>query len=342
MKILYVGNAQGFSNADKYYLIPQRLINGFTRCGHNVYIFNDRDVARHSNIFRSQKRGVKAMNKVLVKTCTQYRPDLIVLAHCKNVSNETLKEIRDNLPDIKIIYRNVDPLTSPNNVIDIKQRVSHVDNIYITTAGNTLKQFSNKMGGVYFMPNPVDKALDTACAFKNKDADIDFLFLASFLRDQHDHRHLTAKYLIKNADDLSLKIGGAGINSDKVYGAAYMDLLERSKMGLSISKTSGQYLYASDRMSQYMAAGVLTFIPEGPQFEDILGTDCFISFDTDEDLLDKIHYYKNNEDERISIARNGYNNVRDKFDVEKICQFMIDTTFNKTLSLDYHWPTERH
>ena len=342
MKILYVGNAQGFTNADKYYLIPQRLINGFTRLGHNVYVFNDRDVARHSNILRSQKRGRKAMNEALVKTCLSYKPALIVLAHCKNVTNDTLAEIRSALPDTKIIYRNVDPLSSDGNVKDIHQRVSHVDNIYVTSGGEALKQFSNNKGGVYFMPNPADTALDTVCAFDNKDADIDFLFLASFLRDQHDHRHLTAQYLLSHADGLHIKIGGAGVNEDRIFGADYYDVLGRSKMGLCVNKTSDFYLYASDRMTQYMAAGILAFIPEGPCFEDVLGDDSFISFSTDEELLDKIKHYKENESERIRIARNGYDKVREYFDTVKVCQFMIDTSFAGALSQDYRWPTERY
>lgn len=342
MKIIYVGNAQGISNFDKYYLIPQRLINGFSRLGHTVYVFNDRDVARYGNIFRSQKLGKKFMNDSLIDACLVYRPDLIVLGHCKNVSNETLEEIKKNVPEVKIIYRNVDPLSSSGNVRDICQRMASVDSIYVTTAGEALRQFSSRGAGVYFMPNPVDVALDTVCAFDNPAADIDVLFLASFLRDQHDHRHITARYLFEHLPEENVKIGGAGINQERIYGAGFYDVLARSKMGLGISKTAEFYLYCSDRVSQYMAAGIMTFLPEGPKFEDVLGADSFVSFSSNEDLVRKIRYFKNHENERIEIAKNGYRKVRDVFDVEKICQFMIDTTFGASLSMEYRWPTERY
>ncbi|MGH1378169.1 MAG: glycosyltransferase [Alphaproteobacteria bacterium] len=342
MNILYLGNVQGFVNAKKYYFIPQRLINGFTRLGHNVYAFNDRDYARYSNILRSQKRGKKKLNEKVIEFCKEYQPDLIILGHCKNITNDTLSEIRKHVKGVKIAYRNVDPLSSEKNVEDIMQRVGHVDSIFITTAGDSLNKFSNNAGGVYFMPNPVDPALDTRCAFKNSNADIDVLFLASFLRDQYDHRHITAKYLLQNKEDLTIQIGGAGINENRIYGKQYFDMLERSKMGLCINKTNDYYLYASDRMSQYMAAGLLSFIPAGPQFEDIFDNDSFISFDTNEDLMDKIKYFSQHSEQRIKIAQTGYNKINDYFHADKVCQYIIETTFDKPLSQEYNWPTNKH
>ena len=342
MRILYLGNAQGFINADKYYLTPQKLINGFTRLGHTVYVFNDRDFARYSNIFRSQRRGVKKMNQKVLQVAREYKPELVVLGHCKNISNETLAEIRNICPGVRMLYRNVDPLHSRPNVKDIQQRVGHVEGIFITTAGDALKQFSNPNTVVSFMPNPVDPAIEYRRAFDNPNADIDFLFLGSVLRDQFDARAITARYLVDNKDGLNIHIGGAGVNDGRVFGAAYYDLLERAKMGLCMNKTEDYYLYASGRMSQYMSSGILAFIPEGPRFEDIFGTDSFVSYKTNEELLDKIKYFAANERERIKMARNGHKKIHDYFLVDKVCQYMIERVFGLPLSMDYRWPTELH
>ena len=340
MRILYLGNSQGFDRASKYYFTPQKLINGFTRLGHNVYAFNDRDFARYSNIFRSQKMGQDKMNEEVKKIARDYQPELVVLGHCKNISNETLQAVKEISPGCRILYRNVDPVHEPKNIGDIQQRSGVVDAIFITTAGEPLKQFHNDKTLVTFMPNPVDPAVENKKAFENKNADIDFIFLASYLRHQEDLRHVTAKYLLENEGDLNIWIGGAGINDNKVFGSAYYDLLERSKMGLCMNKTADHYLYASGRMSQYMASGVLAFIPEGPQFEDVLGNDSFISYKTNEELLDKVKYYAANDAERITIARTGYEKVHDLFHVDKVCQYMIERTFDKKLSQDYGWPVD--
>lgn len=342
MRILYVGTSQGFENAAKYYFTHQKLINGFTRLGHNVYMFNDRDVARYSNIFHSQTRGAKAMNKKLIEDCKAYQPHMIVLGHCKNVTNETLGEIRRVVPGVRMMYRNVDPLHSKNNCADIAQRAGQVEAIFITTAGNVLSQFSHPKTKVCFMPNPVDPALETERAYANPKADIDFLFLGSVLRDQYDHRQDTIHYLLANKGDLNVHVGGAGVNEGRVFGAAYYALLGRSKMGLCMNKTEDYYLYASGRMSQYMGSGMLGFIPEGPKFEDVLGNDAFVSYKTNEELVDKIKYYAGNDAERIALARRGCERIHDVFNVDKICMYMIEQTFDLPLSMDYRFPVEAY
>lgn len=339
MRILYVGAAQGFENADKYYFTQQKLINGFTRLGHNVYMFNDRDVARHANIFHSQSMGKKAMNAKLLDTCRKYRPHMVVLGHCKHVENETLAEMRKIAPGVKMMYRNVDPLHSENNCGDIQQRSGWVEGIFITTAGEALKRFSNPYTKVCFMPNPVDAALETERAYMNSQADIDFLFLGSVLRDQYDHRQDTIKYLLDKKGDLKVHVGGAGVNNGRVFGADYYELLGRCKMGLCMNKTEDYYLYASGRMSQYMGSGLLGFIPEGPKFEDIFGDDCFVSYKTPEEMVDKIRYYAANDTARIAMARRGCERIHDYFMVEKVCQYMIETIFDVPYSMPYNWPT---
>ena len=342
MRILYVGTAQGFENADKYYFTQQKLINGFTRLGHNVYMFNDRDVARYSNIFHSQSRGKSAMNRKLVEDCKKYKPHMIVLGHCKNVSNDTLAEIRHAVPGVRMMYRNVDPLNSENNCGDIQQRSGHVEGIFVTTAGDALKRFSNPKTKVCFFPNPVDYALETERAYLNPNADIDFLFLGSVLRDQYDHRQDAVAHLLANKGDVKVHIGGAGVNDGKVFGADYYALLGRSKMGLCMNKTADYYLYASGRMSQYMGSGMLGFIPKGPQFEDILGADAFVSFSSDDEMIDKMKYYASNDSARIAMARTGCERIHDYFMVDKICQYMIETVYDVPYSMSYRWPTQAY
>ncbi len=343
MRILYIGNIQGFTNPAKYYFTPQKLMNGFARLGHMVYAFNDRDYARYSNPFRSQKFGIKALNREILKIAREFRPEMVVLGHCKNVTNDTLAEIRQICPGVRLMYRNVDPIhgEAQNNIRDIRQRAGHVDGIFVTTAGDALAQFSHPNTKVSFFPNPVDPAVETKRAFDNPQADIDFLFLGSVLRDHKtDHRQTTAEYLLEHKDGLNIHVGGAGQNEGRVFGAAYYELLERAKMGLCMNKTADYYLYASGRMSQYMASGILAFIPEGPRFEDIFGTDSFISFKTDEELLDKIRYYAAHDEERRRIARTGYDKIHDYFNVDKICQYMIETVFDLPFSQVYRWPTK--
>ncbi len=341
MKILYIGNVQGLNNIDKYYLTEKRLINGFIRLGHNVCSFNDRDHARYMSPIRSQYSGLKKMNKRLIRACDLFQPDMLVLGHCKNVSNVTLEQIRDLLPSIKIAYINVDPLSVKQNTNDIFQRTTSADTIFITTAGEGLVQFNEDRARAYFFPNPVDPIIDIERAFDNQDADIDVLFLGRALNHQHDHRELLARYLKDSLPGaINAHYGGLGINMNTIYGDQYLKILGRSKMGICTNKTQEYFLYASDRMSHYMASGVMAFIAEGPEFETILGDDSFVSFSSPEDLLEKIIYYNNATDERKNIAKIGCERVHDLFNNERVCKFILDMTFNNKSSSSPIWHQE--
>lgn len=321
MKILYVGNIQGLNNIGKYYLTEQRLMNGFTRLGHNVYGFNDRDHARQ-NILRTQSLGIKKMNQTLIKSAVMYEPDLIILSHCKNVSNDTLNEIRAKIPHVKIIYTNVDPLNDAGNIKSINQRLGVVDAIFITS--HDLDQFSSPNTLVKYFPNPVDRAIDTNKSFENE-CEIDLLLLGRALTHQRDIRRELAEFLSQK-DELNIYIGGVGINDNLHYGAEYMKILANSKMGVSLSKESDRYLYASDRLSHYLASGLMTFIPEGAGFEDLL-EDGFVPFSSHEELWDKALYYGTHDEERKAIAKKGYDIAHDKFASEKICADMLAHLF---------------
>jgi len=339
MKILYVGTAQGFLNADKIYLTPQKLIQGFTRNGHCVYPFNDKEYARYSNIMRSSRWGIKQSNEKLLEVCKQLRPEMIVLGHCKNISNESLAEIRQILPGVKIIYRNVDPLHSKQNVKDIRQRVGHVDGIFITTAGEHLAEFSHPNTFVCHMPNMVDPSVETGRAFEG-DGIHDFFFAGSVLRDQYDQRQDVLALIQEKCADMRLGIYGANQGQEKLFGHRYLDTLAHSKMGLCINKTSDYYLYSSGRMTQYMGQGLLIFHDRGARFEDIFGEDEIAFYETPEELVDKIRYYHTNDDERCKVAKAGWQKAHRIFNNQTVTKYIFERTFDLPLSQDYVWSTD--
>ena len=57
MRVLIVGNAGERYFAERFYIVERKLaLNGFTRNGHLVHFFSDRDVARNGTLFRSSRR----------------------------------------------------------------------------------------------------------------------------------------------------------------------------------------------------------------------------------------------------------------------------------------------
>lgn len=340
MRILYVGNSGGLKNAALFYLFPPRLLNGLTREGHNVHVFNDRDVARNSNIFHSSRLGKKKTNQALLQTCRDFRPHLVILAHCETITNDTLDEIRIICQDVRIIHRNVDPLSSNFNVDRIKNRVDHVDGIFITTAGAALRQFTSPKTFAAYLPNPVDPSIDTGRAFAATDYDADLFFAAGAMRE-NDHRKILIADLLQRTQNVKTEIIGAGLNDKSIFGLPYMDKLARVKMGLVINKTEDFYLYASDRMSQYMGNGIMAFVNAAPHYTDIFSDNELVTYDTVEDLADKVNYYATHESERRLIAEKGYTRIHTMFNNQRIARYIIDTTFDKPPA-QYPWPSRKY
>ena len=54
--------------------------------------------------------GAKSLNDKLKATCYNYKPDLIVLGHADLISSQTLGELKDDYPNLKISQWFLDPL----------------------------------------------------------------------------------------------------------------------------------------------------------------------------------------------------------------------------------------
>ena len=83
--------------------------NGFIRLGHSILEFSDRDILRYYKNIKDFK-GTKTLNDKLKKTCYNYKPDLIILGHADAILSETLSDLKDDYPSLKIAQWFLDPL----------------------------------------------------------------------------------------------------------------------------------------------------------------------------------------------------------------------------------------
>ena len=126
-----------------------------------------------------------------------------------------------------------------------------------------------------------------------------------------------------------------------LFGADYQHALTQSKMGLNISRGNEDYLYSSDRMSQYLGNGLLTFLFRSTGFADYYEEDELIFFDDAEDCAEKLKYYAKYDAERMAIAKKGWEKATREYHSDILCQYIIERAFDAPLSRTYHWPTEK-
>ena len=88
-KIIHVTNFNERHNGRLFFNTGKRINNGFIRSGSSVLEFSDRDIQKNYKSY-SDIYGSKILNEKLLKTCFNYKPDLIVLGHADLVSRDTL------------------------------------------------------------------------------------------------------------------------------------------------------------------------------------------------------------------------------------------------------------
>ena len=327
MKIIHVSNFNISKAGAAYYSIDRKLSNGLVRNGHFVYDFSYRDIARGNNKFGSKSIGTGAMNRQLLETVYNLEPDMLLIGHSEIVWNETLQEIKKILPNIIISMWYVDPLFNDKRLSHIYDRIDNIDNLYCTTGGELLFKFKREHNNVFYLPNPVDESIETLKNDEKIEFPIDFLFCG--IDKGESERTQIIKYLRDHLKNINFRIYGS-LGTPPIYGNNYIQALADSKMGLNLSRRNNVYLYSSDRIAQLTGNGILTFTPDTPGMRDLYTEDEVVYFSGQHELLEKVKYYMEFDEERIRIARNGRLKSHNKFNSTAVARYITETSMGNT------------
>ncbi|WP_241085786.1 glycosyltransferase family protein [Candidatus Vondammii sp. HM_W22] len=334
MHILHVANFSTQKYGSVFYATDRKLSNGFIRNGHFVYEFSDRDIARQENIFGSKKLGRNKLNACLLKALENLQPDLLLLGHTDLIFEKTLDEARRRVPNLRIAQWFVDWLIEKGTDKYLYKRLPHVDAFFCTSAGDQLMPFRAVNNKSYYLPNPIDPSIESLKNDQKDSFDIDLLYCGT---DQKDS--IRRKFISKiksQLGDIRLKLHGSQGDSP-VYGAKYIEVLSKSKMGLNLSRKNDIPYYSSDRIAQLIGNGLLVFMPETPGFRDLFSEQELIYFNDSDDLIDKIIYYNDNDVRRKEIARQGREKAHTSYNTSRVAQFIMETTLDLPLSENYEW-----
>ncbi|MDR1279446.1 MAG: glycosyltransferase [Opitutaceae bacterium] len=336
MRILQVGYAQTRRWGKARVSTEHKLYNGLVRNFHNVLHFSDRDIAAFLAPFGWRDLGRGAANRKLIEVADNFRPDMILLGHCDIITNATLAEIRRRLPEVRIAFRNLDPLFVPHNVEAIHDRTTVVDTIFISTAGPGLDQFRGKRATIHYIPNPVDAAVECFNNAEKEHLPCDLFFCGN--SNEHTRRKdmVVALKKVFEGSDIVFKAFGY-LGEPPVWGRDYDAVLARGRMGLNLNRQEGDYLYSSDRLAQLMGNGIVPFIHNACRMQDLIGPDRAVFFEKQEELVEKIRQLKADDALRRRIAAEGRRFYREHFSSERVAQYIVERTTGQPFSHDYIW-----
>lgn len=341
LRILHIANFNQFKYAAWYMNLDAKLSLGFSQLGHAVYNFSQRDIARAENPFKSKNFGRNAMIKALFETVDNFGPELIVLGHSEMLDLETLRELRAKLPDTPFVMWYCDPLFKEyEDVYDVpllSQRSGIVDVIFTTSGATVLDEITKGRCIAAHVPNWVHAGCESGKAFAKSTLSNDLIYAGN------DYNLAGRKTLLESLVGSSSSLNFAlyqALGNPRIHGQAYYDQLSSSLMGLSLSRRFDVPWYTSDRMQQVMGNGVCTISPRTPGLTELFSTDEVVWFDDEDEILEKVRWYKRNEHEARAVGERGWQAVHERCNAKRVAQFMLDLAFDQAVSEDYEWSSQ--
>ncbi len=343
LKIMHITNFNDRFNGRLHYNTGRRLNNGFIRNGHNVLTLSDRDTL-HTQKSINDLSGKKSLQKKIIETHENFKPDLIVLGHADRVYPNTLKSIKSLNSKVKIIQWFLDPLSKygPDHFSNSKRildKVDYIDKTFLTTDPKSL---SFKIPNSYFIPNPSDQSFEILENYK-KDCVYDVFFAMShgvhrgtLKSGKADDREIFINKLIKKNDNLKFDVYGMN-NVQPIWGDDFIKKISNSYMGINLSRGKPIKYYSSDRIAQLIGNGLLTFIDEKTYLSDFFSSKEIIFYQNLDDLTYKLNKYKIDKKEGKSIAKKGRDKYLKYFNSDIVSEYLISKTFDIKSKNDVIW-----
>ena len=124
-----------------------------------------------------------------------------------------------------------------------------------------------------------------------------------------------------------------GLNQiQPIWADSFYKSLSRSKMAINLSQGQPIKYYSSDRLTQLIGNGLLTFIDEKTFYRNFFTDDELIFYKNVGDLSEKISKYSLDEQKRKKIAKNGKIKYLKHFNSTIVANYIIKKSFDKHIS----------
>ncbi len=341
-KIIHVTNFNVRHNARLFYNTGRRINNGLIRNQNSVVSLSDRDVISYEKSIKDYT-GSNALNNKLLDITANFKPDLILMGHADMITNETILKIKKFYPNIRFAQWFLDKMDSNewfHNKKRFLQKFNLMDSNFCTTYPSAIKLDKKKC---YYIPNPVDAALDNMQIFKNKNFIYDIFFAMShgvhrgvLKKGKIDIREFFIKKLIKYNNNIKFDVYGMN-NKQPIWADEFKNKLKLSKMALNLSQGKPLKFYSSDRIAQLIGNGILTFVEKDTMLNKIFKNNEVVFYSNIDDLSKKINLLINNDKLRTKIAKAGYLKYHRYMNSNLVAEFMLNKIFDIKVKKKYCW-----
>ena len=257
---------------------------------------------------------------------------------------ETKLAIKNFYPTTKICQWFLDKMDNKTwkvNKNRFIKKIPFLEASFCTTHPSSLKKINSK--NLYFIPNPVDETFENLELYKKNHHKYDLFFALShgvhrgtLKKGKTDNREIFLNKLINSSNEIRFNIFGIKDNQP-IWAENFKNELSKSKMALNLSQGEPLKFYSSDRISQLIGNGILTFIDRKTKLNKIFKNDEVIFYSGVKDLTKKIIKYKNSESLRNKIAKKGMLKYHKYMNSKLVAEFMINKSFNINYKKKFFW-----
>ena len=347
LRILHVTNFNERHDGRLFFNTGRRINNGFIRLGHSVLEFSDRDIVKHYKSFRDHT-GSKTLNRKLINTVYNYKPDLLIFGHADLIKSETIAYLKDNYKNLKVAQWFLDPLIKngpdyEKNKSRILDKIKFTDTNFLTTSPDVL-DFLPKNKPCLFIPNPSDPSFEVLNNYENNQCSMDVFFALShgvhrgiLKKGKHDERADFVNKLVEKTPNVKFDLYGIN-NIQPIWADSYLKSIANAKMGINLSRGNPIKYYSSDRITQFVGNGLLTFIHDKTHYNNFFSEEEIIFYNNVSNLSEKIQKFAKDDYLRKKIAKKGKMKYMKFFNSTIVADYIINNTFeNNYKKSTYLW-----
>jgi hypothetical protein len=351
MRLLNVADFNWMTGAERnsarvsLFDICRKFTHAATRAGDLAVEFSDRAVARIGAPLGLRRLGAGLANRRFLQVVDELKPDLILLHFADQISNAALAEARRLSPGVVIADINIDPIDTRKNGRRLGLRSGVADALFVTTAEPSLAAHVGPGAFAAFLPNPVDRSVETGRAFEILAPPFDLLFPATDAGKREiggDRLTPSAAVEALRARVPALRVSTPGVSgAPAVRGYDYLRAMQTARLGWSLSRRSSLPLYASDRMAHFFGHGLGVALDRAAGFERFYGEDEALFYNDLEDLAARLRPLLADDPAARAMARRGWEQTWALFDSGRIWTYVQAQLFNDGGARGYEWPCER-
>ena len=183
------------------------------------------------------------------------------------------------------------------------------------------------------MPNPTDPSFEVLNNYENNRCSMDVFFALShgvhrgiLKRGKHDERADYVNRLVEITPNVKFDLYGIN-NIQPIWADSFLKSISNAKMGVNLSRGSPIKYYSSDRITQLIGNGLLTFIHKDTYYNNFFSKDEVIFYSSLSNLSEQIQKYARDDVLRKKIAKKGKMKYMKFFNSTIVADYIINNTF---------------